>query len=337
MAASLTNPTYSVYLVDGNTKYNLTPAVIEIHPSSQDRQVAQSVTITVANIKASDGKTLAQLIKVRQRVFVYANDGTTNGEVFRGFVWTRYPEDSLDSSTIQIKCYDNLIYLQQSEDAFYFAKGKNTKSVMSSICKKWGISLNYKYSTITHGKLVLRGTLTNLFMTDILDKVKKRKGTKYVILSIKDVMNVLPVGSNSTIYSITKKNNAIVTRSTETMEEMVTKVKILGQASKNSKKLPVKATVKGNTSKYGTLQKLQDKNKDTSLANAKKEAKATIKEHGKPKKEYQVEAIDIPWIKKGDTVKVNAGHISNKNLIVMGIERTITNQKKSMTLTLEEP
>lgn len=337
MAASLENPIYTVYLVDGNTKYNLTPAVVEIHTTNQDQQVAQSVQITMANIKATGSQTIAELIKVRHRMFIYANDGKQSDEVFRGYVWTRYPETALESNTVTIKCYDNLIYLQESEDSFYFSKGKKTSSVMKSICSRWGIPLSYSYSSITHGKLVLRGNLTNIFMSDVLDLVKKRTGTKYVILSQKDTMYIMPWGSNTTVYQILKKDNAVTTRAEETMDGMITKVKILGQAKKNSQKQPVVATVKGDTAKYGTLQKLQDKDKDTSLAAAKKEANATIKESGKPHKEYQVEAVDIPWIKKGDKVLVNAGSISNKTLIAAGIERNITNQKKTMTLTLREP
>lgn len=337
MAASLENPIYTVYLVDGNTKYNLTPAVVDIHTTNQDQQVAQSVQITMANIKATGSQTIAELIKVRHRIFIYANDGKQSGEVFRGYVWTRYPETALDSNTVTIKCYDNLIYLQESEDSFYFSKGKKTSSVMKSICSRWGIPLSYSYSSITHGKLVLRGNLTNIFRSDVLDLVKKRTGTKYVILSQKDTMYIMPWGSNTTVYQILKKDNAVTTRAEETMDGMITKVKILGQAKKNSQKQPVVATVKGDTAKYGTLQKLQDKDKDTSLAAAKKEANATIKESGKPHKEYLVETVDIPWIKKGDKVLVNAGSISNKTLIAAGIERNITNQKKTMTLTLREP
>lgn len=336
MAASLKDPIYTVYLIDGSTKYNITPAVIDISTSNQDQQVAQCVTINLANIKATKDKKMASLIKVRKRIQMYANDGTQKAEVFRGWIWTRYPQAEVDSDIVNIKCYDNLIYLQESEDSLYFSKGKKTKSVMSTICKKWGIKLNYTYSSITHGKLVLRGNLTDIFMSDILDKTKRKSGKKYVILSQKDTMYVMPVGTNKKVYEITKKNNAVTARAEETMDGMVTKVKILGQAQKNTQKLPVVTTVKGNTSKYGTLQKLQDKDKDTSKAAAVKEAKYTIKEHGKPKKEYIVEASDIPWIKKGDKVYVNAGSISKKYLIVKGIERDISNQKKIMTLTLQD-
>ena len=334
--ASLENPRYTVYMVssDGKTKYHLTPAVLDIDMSNQEKQVAQCVTIKLANVKTGS-TTINSLIDVRNRIFIYCNDGSKNDEVFRGFVWTKYNDADVDARTSTIKCYDNLIYLQESEDSLFFAKGKNTKSVMSEICKRWGITLNYTYSTITHGKLVLKGNLTNIFRSDILDLVKERTGKKYVITSQKDVMYVKPVGKNTTIYTIRHVNNAIVTREATSMDDMVTKVQILGKSGKSGK-VPVVATIKGDTAKYGTLQKIQTKNSDQSLSDAKKEANATIKEYGKPQKEYQVTATDIPWIQKGDLVRVEAGSI-NRNLIAVGIERTINNQQKKMTLDLVDP
>ena len=334
MTASLENPVYTVYVIDGKTKYNISPAVIDISLSNQEKQVAQCATINIQNAKFKD-KSLSSILKVRLRVMIYANDGTTKAEVFRGWIWTKYHQAEIDTKTITLKCYDNLIYLQESEDSLYFSKGKNTKSVMSTICNKWGITLNYSYSTITHPKLVLRGTLTDIFMSDILDPVKERTGNKYVITSQKDVMYVKPVGSNKKVYKIEKKNNAIGTRVEQTMDGMVTKVVILGKAEEKTDKMPVVATVTGNTSTYGTLQKLIDKDTDASLAEAKKEAQNIINEQGKPTKVYQVKTTDIPWIQKGDLVHVTAGGI-DADLIAVSIERDISNEAKSMTLTLSK-
>lgn len=337
MAASLDNPVYTVYVIDGNNKYNITPAVNSLDFSNPQRQLAQSVSIIATNIKTATGKTICDITDVRKRVFIYADDGATKDEVFRGWIWTKYHKTDVDSTQVTLKCYDNLIYLQESDDSLYFSKGKNTKSVISSICDKWGIKLNYSYSTITHAKLVLKGTLSNIIMSDILDLVKNRTGKKYVITSQKDVMNVAPEATNKTIYNITKKNNAVETRWEKSMDGMITKVQILGSADKDTEKVPVVATVKGDTAKYGTLQKLQTQGSEDSLSEAKKEANATIKEHGKPAVEYNVIATDIPWIKKGDMVYVEAGHITGKNLIVKGIERDISNKRKTMTLTLQTP
>lgn len=338
MQASKENPIYTVRLLDGSTEYDLTAAVLDIDFSDREKQLAQSVTINVANVKTG-GTSLASILKVRQRVFISANDGTSNDEVFRGVIWTRYYRDTLSDKEIQIKCYDSLIFMQESEDSQYFTAGQASNSVIQQLCNNWGVQLDYSYATITHEKLVLRGSLSDIIISDVLEKVKKQTGQKYVILSIKDVLTIRPVGQNATVYEISDKNNAVQTRTEQTMDGMITKVVILGKAGKDERK-PVAATVDGDTATYGTLQKIIDasgKDENTSLADAQKEANNIIKESGTPKIEYEVQAPDIPWIRKGDKVLVNAGDVSGKELIVLAINRSISNKAKTMTLTLDDP
>lgn len=335
MKASSENPIYSVYIVSGTNKYNITPALIALDFSDQKKQMAQSVSIGVMNVKVG-GTLLSSLLKVRDRVYIYADDGSRNDEVFRGYIWTRSYRSSLNDRDLTLKCYDNLIYFQESEEAEYFSSGKSTKDVVSSLCSKWGVKLEYSYESITHAKLALRGNLSDIFTTDILDLVKDRTGKKYVILSVKDTMQVKTLGSNTTVYSFKAGQNAIKTASSCTMDGMITKVVILGKADKDDRE-PVEATVSGKTSEYGTLQKVISRDENTSLADAKKEAQSIIDKDGTPKWEYELTALDIPWVRKGDKVHLNAGDIYNSYLIVTGVERTIENSRKEMTLTMEKP
>lgn len=333
MQASTENPVYSVFVVSGTTKYNITGAVESLDWDEPEKQIAAKATIDLMNIKVGSSQ-LYNLINEIDRVFIYANDGTRNEEVFRGFVWTKAYKKTTTDRTLQLKCYDNMIYFQESEESEYFSSGNSTKTVMSTICKKWGVSLSYNYESITHSKLVLRGNLADIFTSDILDTVKDRTGKKYVIRSVKDVMQVNTVGSNTTIYTIKDGANAISSEIVKSMDGVVTRVKILGKADKSDRK-PVAATVNGNTSKYGTLQKLIDKDENTSLANAKKEAQNIINEDGKPTIDYNIKTTDIPWIRKGDLVKVQSG-AADKTLLVIGISHSISAKEKTMDLTLEE-
>ena len=330
------NPIYTVILVDpeADVEYDLTPAVLALNLSDPEEQMAQIATFDVANIKVGD-KRLSSILAVRMRVFIYANDGEKKDEVFRGITWTRYTRSTNNSKTLTVTGYDNLIYLQESEDSLYFSAGKSTKDVMGSICDDWGVKLDYDYSSITHSKLVLRGALSDIITADILDKVKEQTGDKYVILSIKDKMTIRRTGQNEKVYKIEADNNTVSTQVKQTMDGMITKVVILGKADSNDR-LPVQATVTGDTDKYGTLQKLYDQDENTSLAQAKREANTIINEKGAPFWIYEVQAPDIPWIRKGDLVYVNAGAISKQNLIVKGVTRNISNSKKTMTLTLEK-
>lgn len=334
MAATLTNPVYTVYAISGNKKYNLTPALVSLDRSEAEGQIAQRVKLHLTNVLV-DGIWLSSILHARDRVYVYANDGSKNAEVFRGYVWARNYKSSLSDRDLTYTCYDNLIYYQESEESLYFSDGKSTKDVFTSICEKWGIKLSYSYESITHSKLPLRGTLSSIFTEDLLDPVKKRTGKKYVILSDRDTMYIKSVGANETIYHFLAGKNVTKTSSGWTMDGIVTQIVIVGKADDNDRE-PIEATVSGETAKYGTLQKIQSRDEDTSLADAKQEAQVTIDESGKPKNEYEVTAPDIPWIRKGDKVFVDAGDITNSYLIVTAIDRSADSKSVSMTLTLED-
>lgn len=334
MTATKQNPTYTVYIVSGDTKYDVTPALVALDRTEKQGQMAQSLTIQLMNVRVGNDW-LTSLINVRDRVLVYANDGERNEEVYRGYIWTRPYKSSSTDRALQLRCYDNLIYLQESQESLFYASGKSTKDVCASICEKWGVNLVYGYESITHSKLVLRGALSDIFTEDILDLVKKRTGKKYTILSDKDTMHIKTVGSNATVYHFIAGQNVIEASSECTMDGMITKVVILGKSDSDERE-PVEATVSGNTSKYGTLQKIVSRSENTSLADTKKEAQEEIDEKGTPKWEYKIVATDVPWIRKGDKVYVSAGDIVGY-LIVTGIDRTIDNRKKEMTMTLEKP
>lgn len=331
MAATQQKPVYTVYIISGTTKYNVTKAVLSVDRAEPEGQIAQRVTLQLANIKVGD-QWLANLLKPRSRVSVFANDGTKNDEVFRGYLWTRARNDSLSENELRYVCYDNLIYFQESEDSLYFSSGNLTENIMSFICEKWGIPLQYSYDSIVHTKMPLRGCLSDIFTADILDQVKKRTKRKYVILSEKDTMIVRPVGANTTVYHFVAGKNVTQTASGWTMDGMITQVIIVGKADKDDRE-PIEATVSGNTSEYGTLQKIQTRDENTSLADAKIEAQNTIDENGAPKWEYQIIAPDIPWIRKGDKIYASAGEMTGYRIITE-IDRDST--RNLMTMKLED-
>ena len=333
--ASAAIPYYSVYIVSGGTKYNLTSVLISLGMSESRKQVAQSATISLMNIKVN-GTWLSSLIRARDRVFIYASTGNGSAEVFRGFVWRRTYQSSLSERELSFVCYDNLIYLQKSDASEFFASGKTTEDVISSICSEWGINLEYSYESITHSKLALRGKLSDILMTDILDLVKDRTGKDYVILSDQDTMKIKTVGQNSSVYSFTAGNNAIRTSSEQSMDDMITKVIILGKKDKDDR-YPVEAALTKNTDTSGTIQKTISRDTNTTIEEAKEEGNNILSKNAEPKWEYVVSGPDVPWIRKGDKIYVNAGDIQGKSLIVEDVDRSITSKSKKITLGLTEP
>lgn len=313
----------------------MSDVVISIDMSDQEKQMAQCATIRIMNFY-TNGDWLSGHLKVRNRVFIYADDGEKKAETFRGYVWQKIYKAGLTDRELTLKCYDHLIYLQESEDAEYFSPGKSSQDIISYFCGKWGVSLSYTYASITHSKLALRGVLSDIFVDDILNLVKDRTGKKYIIRSESDVMKIMTPGENSTIYRFEAKKNALTTKSDCTMDGMITKVKIISR-EEDGDRPPVEAIVSKNTGSYGTLQKLLIRNEDTEMDEAMDEAQRLVDENGVPKWEYVVRTGDVPWLRKGDKVYVNAGDIYQRYLIITSLERSISNKAKEMTLTLKPP
>lgn len=331
MIASVENPIYSAYIITSTKQYNVTNALVSIDSNEQEKQIAACATLILADVEV-DGKMLSNLIKPRHRVIIKANDGQKNDEVFRGYAWDIAPKESLTDNNISIKSYDNLIYWQESQDYEFFSANKSSKEIMKALCKKWGIDLTYDYETCKHSTLVLRGCIADFVTADVLTPAQNSSGKKYVIQSKKDRVYVTREGSNTTIYNIDKSNNAVELRRYISMNGVTTQVIVMA-TSDDKEMTPIEATVSGKTSEYGTLQKIVTRNEDMTLAEAKKEAKNILDENGKPKWSYDVKAVDIPWIRKGDKVNINTNTLKGA-FIVKSISREISNRGKLMTLTV---
>lgn len=332
MKATANYPIYTVKAVaaDG-TKYTLSNVLTDLTLDEPERALAQSVSMSLRNVKVGSGH-LSGCITDDMRIYVTADDGTKKEEVFRGYVWN-YNYESSTEKEIRVKAYDNLIYLQQSKDCLYFSAGKYSDAIIKSICSKWGIKLSYTFSKIKHSKLPFNNKYISDIIIEILEAVRKQTGAKYVTRSVKDTLQINPVGSNKEIYTFKAKKSAILTKSGFSKDSLVTKVVIYGNEDKNDRRAVV-ATVNGsNLSKYGTLQDVVTMSSNTTLADAKKEANEILKEKGKPEREYALEAPDVPWVHKGDLIKISAGDLSG-NYIVKGATHDAL--KKTMSLEVEK-
>ena len=269
-------------------------------------QLAQRATIKMFNSKIDGHGYPSSLFPVKSRVFIYAKGaGVDKGkEVFRGYVWeSNYTRSG--SNELTLTCYDNLIYFMNSEALHYFSKGKKTKDVVSTILKKRGVKLKYNYSNIIHPKLPLSGTLADILTSRVLDETKKKTHTKYVIRSIKDVVHIDKEGSNQTVYRIPRGDNGLLIQYARlvTMDGMVTNVVVTGKTDEKGK-TKVEAKVPRHKEDYGTLTRIINKDQDTKLSEIKEEAKYILDENSLPHKDYDITAMDIPWIRKGDRISV---------------------------------
>ena len=297
---------YSYYLVlvtEKKKKYDITNFVEDLGWEELENELAAKLSCTVKNDKTTKGR-LSSLTKPGCYLYLYYRYKTgTAHEAMRGRIVEWNPSAKLSSQPLQLKAYDNLYDLQESEDCVYYSSGARTKQVIQDFFEKWGITINkYTGPNVTHGVIKEDKKKLGTLVKDILDEAKKKGGGYSVIRSVKGKAQILGIGSNSNIYHFGETENMISVSHKISTSGMVTRVKILGEAD-DDKRRPVEATVDGQT-KYGIRQKIITRAKDDSLDEAKKTAKETLEDDGKPKEEIKVVTVDMPVIRKGDIVHI---------------------------------
>lgn len=294
---------YEVVALTGDgTKLQITQAMTSGSYEEGEKELAVRANFTLANAEYQ-GKLLTAWMPLCTRIYVLADWGAgTLTEVFRGSIWEHKPEGK---DEFQLTVYDEMYYLQKSEEARYFAKGTSFSSMITKIFSDWGIKMRtYKGPGDKHKKKLILKTMTiAAAITKILDKAKDITDIESMCRMVRGEAEVVPINSNSPVY-LFDESNSISIKQNETMVNLVTKIIVYGkQTSKGKPK--VQATLTGKT-EYGTIQRVYNRGSD-SLATAKKEAKKILKDDGKPKKRSIIMSVDVPCLRKGDRVYVRMG------------------------------
>lgn len=308
--------------------YNLDGAVLSLAWEEQEGQLAQKATLKLANYKMESGEYLMALAKLNRYLLIYANWGEGEQKLFEGTLW-EWQYASAQNKEISLVAYDPMIRLQQSKDFKYFSAGLTTPAILGSICGDWGITLDYKWSQqMTHEKKVFNCEAVSDMIVKLLEEVRQQTGVKYAALYRDGKLEVTDYGTNQDIY-LFDGNNSISTSNKLTLDNLVTRVKIIGKAE-DDERSSVDAVVDGNL-EYGVLQEVILRDGDKDIGKAKSEAQATLDERGQPEESIMVTAPDVPFIRRGDAVEVSAGNLTGL-FLVKGISHNATSKQMTMTL-----
>lgn len=102
-------------------------------------------------------------------------------------------------------------------------------------------------------------------------------------------------------------------------------MRILGKADNDGRR-PVDDTIPGDK-QYGTLREVIFRDSNKTLDVARAEAKAIIKEYGKPEEVIQIDVPDLPFMRKGDKIEVEAGNLIGDDAWVLWCIKTIMTQR----------
>ena len=321
---------YQLLLVtEAGKEIDITRATEDLGWEEGEAELALRTSFTMANI-TYNGQLLSSLTKPGCLIAVIADWGTGKEEVARGKIVEWDPQFSSSGNIVGITAYDDLINLQASQDNRYYSAGTGTKSAITAIFTDWGIPIGeYKGPDIAHAKTLFKAEYLSDIIIQLLDDAKKKGGVSCTVRSAKGKVSVLPEGSNTTIYHFTEDKNVEIARDMMSITTLVTRVKVVGKEDTEGKQA-VDAVVDGLTN-YGIRQQIYVRDEDDTLAAATAAAQDIIDTAGKPDRVRSVNAPDIPTIRKGDKVHIQAGTL-NGYYIVTGIRHNASGGTMSMDI-----
>ena len=316
---------YDVELIDEKgVRRLINDALLSLEWEEQQDELAQRANIKIANMVIGSTE-LFSVAKLCCPILIYAKwNNAPKTLVFEGILWEWQPVNGTQKE-LTLTAYDRLIYLQKSQDYKYYSAGLTTQNIIADTCYTWDIPLSYNWGqSITHEKKVFNGAYISGMIISLLEEVRKKTGVKYVISWRNNSLQIFDYGTNKDVYDL--GNVQISAMDKLSLNNLVTRVKIIGKADEDGN-APVEAIVEGDT-RYGVLQTVLQTYESKSVADAMSEADTIIKEQGKPEEQIKYSFPDLPFLRKGDRIK-----ITNSYFNVLGVSHKAT--QKQMALTLD--
>lgn len=239
----------------------------------------------------------AQSIKIVGTPF----GGTGTVTLFDGVVW-EVESLTRGKRRLNITAYDRTIYLSRSEDEYLFPAGQTATQRIKKYAADWGIKLFSLADTkVPLEKAIYRSRPIYSMMLDDLRETVRKGGGMYRTRMAPTGLELFEIGTNKTVWVLESSRNVEEISHNQTLEGAVTQVKVLGKESEG-KRTPVLALVKGETAKYGTVQKIYQDDKVKTAAQAKKAGQELL---SGPQETVTVRMIDINTIRAGDKVKLD--------------------------------
>lgn len=280
------------------------------------------------------GKYISELVQPGTPIFVYADIGTASREVARGTVAGWNPTWSNSASSLVITAYDEMIALRRNQDNRYYSDGTGTKAALTSLFEEWGIPLGeYKGPDVSHAKMAYKNAYLSDIVKKILDAAEKKGAGKFIVRAAEGKIYVLPRGGNEEIYHFGEAENVITAQDRFDASNLVTRVKIVGKEDKEGHR-PVEAVIDGKT-EFGIRQIIHVREQDKSLADAEKAAQEILKEKGDIERKINLQAPDLPTLRKGDRIHVSAGTVRGY-FFVVGIRHNADDGKMQVEIEADK-
>lgn len=312
------------------TQLDITSITTGLGWEEGEKELSARISLRVYNV-LYNGKRISQMIKPETPIFVYATIDGQQKEMVRGTVKKWAPAYTNGSSSLTIEAYDEMQPLRHNQDFAYFTDGTKTKAMITSILDKWSVPYTYNGPDIAHNKMVFKKSYVSDMLQKILDDVKKKNGGVYFMRAKEGKVEIIPRGTNEEIYHFDELDNAVQASDSFDSNGLVTRVKIVGKTDKEGHQ-KVEATKDGKT-EFGIRQAIIEHQSSKTLKQAEEAAEQLLKEKGALKRKTTLQAPDVPFIRKGDRVRIQAGTVMGY-FFIKSIRHNAEDQK--MTFEVDE-
>lgn len=327
--------TYKIYLLRENgEQLNITDISQNVGWEENEGELAMRVSLTLANI-IHNGKRISSLAKPNCQIIITAESGSTKEEVARGKIMDWSPTRSASTEAIELGGYDDLYDLQASQDNRYISAGVSTKTALTSIFKDWGIPVaKYEGPTNSNAKTTFKNEYLSDIILELLQTAYKHGAKECIVRANKGKVSVVPKASNTTVYCFEEEQNLEMTKYKISTGDMVTVVKVVATEDKSGRQ-KVEAVINGKT-QYGKRQRIYIRDDDDTLATATAAAKEILAKEGKPQETFSLKAPDVPFIRKGDKIKVKT-RVYSGYAIVKSVQHNASSQSMSLGIEKYDP
>lgn len=199
---------------------DITEYISSITWSGSKSEVSRKLGLSIIN--APNDKNITPLVMdLAEPVYLFEDDGIT--ELFRGFITDR--EAVSATGTINYTAYDILFYTTKSTATYNFS-GKTAETITQMVCADMEIPTGDIVTTGLSQKLIVDGKSIYDIIMQAYTQAHQNNGKQYHVVARQGKLCVEEMGKQMCSTELTEDNNINSSKYTETITNMVNKVRI---------------------------------------------------------------------------------------------------------------
>ena len=323
---------YRIVVVDKEgTQYDVTRITSSLGWSEGEKELAAKITCKLACVEVK-GRLITDIVQMMTPVFVYAGNDGEFKEMIRGNVSKFGITESNGEFTMNIEAADEVQALRHTQEDYYFTADHSSTAIIEKILSEHGVPHEIKLEDVKHEKKVYRARYLADMIADVLKDLKEKSGGVYFLRAKEGVIEIIPRGTNETIYHFDIKDNTVRVSESFDSSDTVTKVKVVGKQKEEGHQ-KIDSIVEGRTD-LGTRQVIYQRDDKTTLEEAEKAAKKILEENG-IKRKTTIEVPDVPFMRKGDRIRINTS-LGEGFFFIKAIRHDAAQQKMNLDLDYDK-